>query len=109
MVVMNRPSLEKFAKMVKPGGVILVNSSLIPITSGRNDVDELRVPVMDIATNVGDVRSANIVALGAFVARSKIIDFELIRQMVRKEFGKKEKSLKINLAALEEGRKAASV
>jgi len=109
LVAMNRPSLEKFAKMVKPGGVILVNSSLIPINSGRNDVDELRVPVMDIATNLGDVRSANIVALGAFVARSKIIDFELLRQMVQKEFGRKEKLIKINLAAIEEGRKAATV
>ncbi len=49
LVAMNRPSLEKFAAQVKPGGVILINSSLIDIGSGRSDVDELRVPVNDIA------------------------------------------------------------
>ncbi len=41
LVAMNRPSLEKFAPMVKPGGVIFINSSLIDIKSDRNDVDEL--------------------------------------------------------------------
>ncbi len=34
LVAMNRPSLEKFANDVKPGGVIFINSSLIPTRSG---------------------------------------------------------------------------
>jgi len=107
LVAMNRPSLEKFAAAVKPGGVILVNSSLIPIASGREDVDELRVPVTDIAAGLGNVRTANIVALGAFVARSGIIDFETLKETVRNEFKQKKKFIEMNMAALEEGRKAA--
>ena len=58
LVAMNRPSLEKFAPMVKPGGIVLINSSIIPIGSGRTDIDELKVPVIDIANELGNVRSA---------------------------------------------------
>ena len=66
---MNRPSLEKFASIVKPGGVVFINSSLIPVGSGREDIDELKVPATEIAKNLGSERAANIVALAAFVAR----------------------------------------
>jgi len=63
LVAMNRPSLEKFAPMVKPGGVIMINSSLISINSGRKDIDELIVPANDIAKKLGNIRSLNIVAI----------------------------------------------
>ena len=108
LVAMNGPSLEKFAPVIKSGGVILVNSSLISIPAGRDDVDELRVPVNDIASDLGNIRSANIVALSAFAARSKIVDFEMIRKCVEEEFSKKPKLIPLNLEAVEAGKKAAS-
>jgi 2-oxoglutarate ferredoxin oxidoreductase subunit gamma len=107
LVAMNRPSLEKFAPVIKPGGVILVNSTLISVPAGRDDVDELRVPVNDIAKELGNVRSANIIALAAFVARSKIVDFEMIRKCVEAEFSKKPKLIPLNLEAVAAGEKAA--
>ena len=70
LVAMNRPSLEKFAPTVKKGGVVFINSSIIPIDSGRSDVDELRVPIMELAQEVGNVKAANIVALAAFAGRA---------------------------------------
>jgi 2-oxoglutarate ferredoxin oxidoreductase subunit gamma len=76
LVAMNRPSLEKFAPMVKPNGVVVINSSLISIGADRDDVDELLIPANDIAKDAGSVKAANIVALAAFVARSKMVDFE---------------------------------
>jgi len=109
LVAMNRPSLEKFAPMVKPKGVVVINSSLIHIGSDRDDVDELLVPANDIAKDLGSIKVANIVALGAFVARSKIADFELIRQCVKEQFSSKEKLIPINMAALEEGKKVAQL
>jgi 2-oxoglutarate ferredoxin oxidoreductase subunit gamma len=51
---------------------------------------------------------ANIVALGAFVARSKIVDFEQMRGCVKEQFATKEKLIPINMAALDAGKKAAS-
>ena len=107
LVAMNGPSLEKFAPVIKPGGVILVNSSLISVPAGRDDVDELRVPVNDIASDLGNIRSANIVALSAFAVRSKIVDFEMIRKCVEEEFSKKPKLIPLNLEAVEAGKKAA--
>lgn len=107
LVAMNRPSLEKFAPVVKPGGVILINSSLIPVSSGRSDIDELKVPVIDIANSLGNVRAANIVALSAFVARSKIVDFEVLRKTVTKEFEHRKNLIPLNMDAMEAGQKAA--
>ncbi|MBW1961059.1 MAG: 2-oxoacid:acceptor oxidoreductase family protein [Deltaproteobacteria bacterium] len=107
LVAMNRPSLEKFTPFVKPGGIIFINSSLIPVGSGRNDIVELKVPATEIAKNLGSERVANIVALAAFVERSNIIDFELLKKTVKTEFADKEKFIPLNMAALKEGKKAA--
>lgn len=107
LVAMNRPSLEKFATMVKPGGVILVNSSLIPVRCGRDDVDELLVPATDIANDIGNVRIANIVALSAFVARSKVVDFEVMQAAVEEEFRSKKAFIELNRKAMAQGRQAA--
>jgi len=109
LVAMNRPSLEKFAPMVKPNGIVVVNSSLIPIRADRSDVDELLVPANDIAKDLGTTKVANIVALGAFVARSKIVNFDNLRQCVKKMFASKEKLIPINLEALEQGKKVAEL
>jgi 2-oxoglutarate ferredoxin oxidoreductase subunit gamma len=104
---MNRPSLEKFANTVKSGGVIFVNSSIIPVDAGREDVDELRVPIIEIARDLGNVKVANIIALSSFVTRSKVVDFEVLQQAVKDKFASKEKLIPLNMQALEEGRKAA--
>jgi 2-oxoglutarate ferredoxin oxidoreductase subunit gamma len=107
LVAMNRPSLEKFAPMVKSSGIVVINSSLIPVRADRSDVDELLVPANDIAKELGSTKVANIVALGAFVARSKIVDFDTLGRCVKNVFAEKEKLIPINLKALEQGKKAA--
>ncbi|MCP4344933.1 MAG: 2-oxoacid:ferredoxin oxidoreductase subunit gamma [Desulfobacterales bacterium] len=107
LVAMNRPSLEKFAPIIKPNGIVLLNSSLINIRSGRTDVDEFSVPVNDIAIDLGTVKSANIVALAAFVARSSMVDFELLEKAVAEEFSSKKKFIDINMNAVKQGKKAA--
>ncbi len=107
LVAMNRPSLEKFAPAIKPGGVIMINSSLIPVKSGRDDIDELIVPATGIANEIGSVKIANIVALSAFVARSEIVDFETMKEAVEHEFKGKEKFMPMNMEAIARGQKAA--
>lgn len=107
LVAMNRPSLEKFAPQIKPSGVVVINSSLISVGSERDDVDELLIPANDIAKEIGNVKVANIVALAAFVARSNIVDFDVLRACVKSKFAAHEKLIPINLKALEQGRKTA--
>jgi 2-oxoglutarate ferredoxin oxidoreductase subunit gamma len=108
LIAMNRPSLEKFAPLVKPDGIILINGSLIPVTSGRNDVDELIVPVSDIASDLGSIKVANIVALSAFVGRSNIVDSGHLREAIKTEFAEKERFMPLNMEALERGLASAS-
>ena len=108
LVAMNRPSLEKFAPTVQSGGTIFINSSIISIDAGRDDVDVIKVPIIEIAKELGNIKTANIVALAAFVSRSQVVDFELLRESVKNKFAKREKLIPLNMKALEEGKKAAS-
>ena len=108
LVAMNRPSLEKFANDVKPGGVIFINSSLIPTRSGRDDIIELVVPANDIAIKAGSVRAANIVALSAFAAKADIVDMQLLKDCVKEEFSAKTKIIPLNMKAFDEGVDIAS-
>jgi 2-oxoglutarate ferredoxin oxidoreductase subunit gamma len=107
LVAMNRPSLEKFAPVIKPGGVVLINQSLIPVGSGREDLDDLKVPTQEIAVAAGNGKAANIVALAAFVERSKLVSMDTLKHCIEIEFGKKPKLIPLNLRAMEEGIKAA--
>ncbi|MCM2286645.1 MAG: 2-oxoacid:acceptor oxidoreductase family protein [Desulfobacula sp.] len=103
LVAMNRPSLEKFAADVKPGGVILINSSLIPTRSNRTDITELIVPANDSAIKVGSVKCANIIALSAFAAKAKVVDMDILRHCVMDEFSAKPKIIPLNMKAFDEG------
>ena len=108
LVAMNRPSLEKFGKMVKKDGVILVNSSFVDISSDRSDVDEIRVPATDIAEKIGDVMVSSMVALSAFVKRSRVVDMTFLRKAVTQEFENSPNLLSLNLAAVKQGEEAAN-
>lgn len=102
-VVMNRPSFEKFSPCVKPKGLLIVNSSLIDVKSDRKDIDQVLIPANDIAIKAGSGRAANMAVLGAFVARSKVIDPCAVREAIEKRFGEKKEVLKINLEAFDQG------
>lgn len=103
LVAMNRPSLEKFAPDVQPNGVVLINSSLIPVHSGRNDVVELIVPANEAAIELGSVKCANIVAVSAFAAKSKMVDIDLLRECVKEQFASKAKLIPLNMKAFDKG------
>ena len=109
LVAMNGPSLEKFVPTVKKGGVVFVNSSLISFGANRDDVDELRVPVVSIAKELGTVKAANIVALSAFVERSGLVPMETLKKCIRDEFSRKPKLIPLNMEAVAAGVKAAEI
>jgi len=108
LVAMNRPSLEKFSPCVKAGGVIFINSSLIPTRSQRTDITEMVIPVNDAAIRLGSVKCANIIALSAFASKINLIDMDLLRQCVIAEFQERPKLLDLNANAFDEGIKLAS-
>ncbi len=104
-VVMNRPSLEKFCPMQKPGGVAVVNTSLINIRPERNDVRVVEVPANDIAIAAGTGRAANMVMLGAYVGATGIVPIDAVIEQVKEEFEKRPNLVPVNVKCLEEGYK----
>lgn len=103
LVVMNRPSLEKFASTVRSGGVLVINSSLIPIGTDRADLDVLRVPCNEIAIELGQPRVASMIALGAFVARTGLVSYETVRAVVLDQFSRRADVAELNVTALDRG------
>ncbi len=78
LVAMNLPSLNKFADSVKEGGVIIYNSSLINEDYTREDVNVIPIPVNDLAGELGNVRVANIIALGCLLGTENICKKESV-------------------------------
>ena len=103
-VVMNNPSLLKFANVVRTGGTILVNSSLVQTPVNRTDVKVIQVPASDLAHSLGEDRSANVVMMGAFVQATGILNLEAFKEaLADTNLGKKPKVLELNRRALEVG------
>jgi len=109
LIVMNRPSLDKFESMVAPGGKIFVNSSIIDTKVTRTDVDVYYIPCNDISSELGNTRVANIVMLGAYIATTNCVQPESVLTALQHKLGAgKEHLIPINRQALEAGAKAAN-
>jgi len=108
VIAMNQPSLERFGPKVRPGGALLVNSSMVPVRLGRQDILEKYISAMEIARRAGNERAANVVMLGALQALSGALTQDSLDAAISAIVGKKHASLvNVNLAALEAGRVAA--
>jgi len=106
LVVMNRPSLEKFESTVKPGGILCYNSSLIEVKPKRTDLQISAIPANEIATELGNSRVGNMVMLGAIFQQTKVVKLETVLKVLEKTFaGKKQNLIPVNQAALEAGMK----
>jgi len=105
VLAMNLPSMTKFEKLVKKGGLLLVNSSIVSEKSGRSDVDVVYVPCNEIAEKIGNPKGANVVFLGAYLAKKgSVVDVDTMIEAIRTELGaKKAKFLEGNVKALHAG------
>ena len=102
VVAMNLPSLIKFEPTVKPGGILLLNKSVIHQDAKRGDIRVFNVPANDLATDLGNARVANMVMLGAFIRTTGVVSAESIKQVIRETLGaKKAELLDLNIRAFE--------
>jgi len=103
LIIMNAPSLERFKAKLTSNGLLIINSSLVPILAGKN-TNTLQYPFTDIAIKLGNIRVANMVALGSFIARKKILSLKSIINTISDIAPKDKRHLiEINKRALEEG------
>ena len=107
-IVMNLPSLQKYGKLMQPGGLLIVNSSLVPETSGRADIREVRIPSSEIASELGDMRMSNVVLLGAFLRLNSILTLAATQSAMDAHVsGRARRLLEQNKQALHKGYEVA--
>lgn len=103
-IVLNKPSLDKFEASLVPGGKLFINSSLIERKSIRDDIDVYYIPANEIANELGNLRVANMVMLGAYLEVVHTVEMESIESAFPKVFGEsKLHLLAINKEAFERG------
>jgi 2-oxoglutarate ferredoxin oxidoreductase subunit gamma len=105
VVVMNPSSLGKYETRLQPGGLLMINSSLVQLENvSRRDVQVLPVPANDIANENGNPKLANMVALGAFVERTKWIQMASLLESLEQVLDKRYHPLiPSNIKAIEKG------
>lgn len=103
-VVFNNPSMEKFQKELKPGGLLVVNSSMINVAQERDDIRIIQVPGNKIASELGDIRMTNMVLLGALLGVNPLVGLEAAGQALRDHLPERKQHLvEPNIRALEQG------
>ncbi len=104
-IVMNLPSLERFEDTVRPGGLLIYNSSLIDQAPTRSDVKVIAVPATDVAEELGNSRIANLVALGCFIEATKLVSLQSIEDSLKTVLpARHHRLIPLNMEALSKGR-----
>ncbi len=104
VVAMNYPSLVKYQDAVKENGVMFINKDLISEEPSRNNLSLVKVPANTIAHDMGNDRVLNMVMLGAFIAKTKVVSSDAAAEAIIEVLGdKKQKLIDINQKALEKG------
>jgi 2-oxoglutarate ferredoxin oxidoreductase subunit gamma len=105
LIVMNAPSLKKFNHRIKNKGLFIINSSLASSDAGIDkSIHILKYPFTDIAIKLGNIKVANTVALGCFIAQKNIIDLKSVSRVIQEIVPEDKKGLiEINQKALLEG------
>jgi 2-oxoglutarate ferredoxin oxidoreductase subunit gamma len=105
LIIMNKASLNKFAPRLKDGGLLVMNSSLIDSEPELADsINVLRVPANDIAVELGNVKAANMVAIGAYLQRKGIFSADAAAACLADVLAKRyHKTLPVNTEALRRG------
>lgn len=92
-IVLNNPSFQKFEPKVQPGGVLIVNKSIIDLKSSRTDITIIEVEATEIASEIGSARVANSVILGAFLQYSKAVSKEGVIESLKKVLSQRKQYL----------------
>jgi len=102
LIAMNKPSLDKFEPTVQPGGIIFYNTSLIDRKPERDDVETVGLPFTDIGDELGSLRFANMVVVGAIIEKTRLLDEDIVKEAMKEVIHNK-KFIPDNIVAIERG------
>ncbi len=106
LVAMSQDAYSEYYQDVKVGGIIILDKDLVSVEKRRKDVRYYEIPSTAVAERLGSKIVANIVMLGTLVALTGVATKEAIMKSVQERFPKQ---AELNLRALDEGMKLASV
>lgn len=110
-IIMNQASLNRFCQKLDTAKVVVLNKSLIEVSDEQKellkDVTVIEVNANDIALELGNVKCANMVMLGAYAKQSTALDIQELKESVTKKFAKKPALVEMNIQALERGYQTA--
>jgi 2-oxoglutarate ferredoxin oxidoreductase subunit gamma len=109
-IIMNKPSLDKFLAMIKPNRIypafkslLLLNGSLEDRDIVKPGIDIVKIPMTEIAHELGSVKAANMVALGAYAQKRGIFQRRDIVKGIKIAFAKNKDMIDINTRAFDKG------
>ena len=109
LLAMNPASLERFSPMVAPGGLVVLNTSMVEPPGGKQKFQILAVPATEIAAKIGAVQVANVVMLAALVGVKQFVSFDTLRAGIADALkGRRAALIPANEQALEAGRAVAA-
>jgi 2-oxoglutarate ferredoxin oxidoreductase subunit gamma len=104
VIALNLPSLDKYERLVVPGGVLIANASLINRGPSRTDIKSVFIPANEIAESTGNKRLLNMVALGALLGALPVLPLETIEQALMDHLPERHRRLlPVNFQALRQG------
>jgi 2-oxoglutarate ferredoxin oxidoreductase subunit gamma len=107
ILIMNEPSLAKFEPALKLGGRMFLNTSLVLSRPKRTDIKVIEVAANDIAEELGNIKCANMVMLGAFAKGTGAVKTETLKNNIKEVYHKaKEAMIAMNQKAIDRGAEA---
>ncbi|MBS5885697.1 MAG: 2-oxoacid:acceptor oxidoreductase family protein [Clostridium sp.] len=103
VVVMNKPSLDKFSKSMRDNGTLIIDSDMVKDETDFGDIEVYKINAESKAEKLGDKRNANMILLGFLIEKLKIISIDDILNSIR--FHGKKEYYELNKAAIELGAK----
>lgn len=103
LIVMNGPSLNKFLGILKSGGTLYINSSIVKDEIYRGDVKVVKAPVTELALEMGNGKVLNLIMLGVYIGFTNIINPKIVWETIENKISSKPNLLILNKQAFERG------
>ena len=84
VVALNQPSLDKFEKAVKPGGLLMFDSTNIINPPARREIQIVPVPASEEAVKLKNTKTMNMIVLGAFLEKTHVVEVDSIMKALKK-------------------------
>lgn len=108
-IVLNLPSLDRYEQSVKPGGVLVVNASLVDREPVRSDITAVMLHATEEAELLGDRRMANLVLLGGLLELLPVVPPSAVGESLSRHIPAHHRELlRPNLKAMARGAALAS-